>query len=223
MAQETIWLVSSVLELSGVHLGEKGQQALKMQGLQRERMGTKIQIRKSLHRGDTEILILGDISEAGSFRGWRQDPEIKNLTTLEDGGGWRGGREGALEEVQGEQGKPGVRGEAHSRKEIRFCRENRDYEHQDLGGVLTKSLEPSGSQGIVGTVANYIGLMSLWKMKWNSVILVSLRINKLGIKENCLKEKMKFLLLCLLELARLVSIYRLRRRIWWKRRDKSRE
>lgn len=134
-------------------------------------------------------------------------------------GRWRRSTRGSPRRTR----KAGVRGEVHSRKEIRFCRENKDNEHQDLGGVLTTSLEPSGFQGIVGTVANYTGLMSIWKMKWNSAILVSLRINKLGIKENCLKEKVKFLMLCLLESARLVSIYRLRRKIWWKRRDKSRE
>ena len=38
-----------------------------------------------------------------------------------------------------------------------------------------------------------------------------------------MKEKVKFLMLCLLGSVRVILVYRLRRRGWWKRRDESRE
>lgn len=46
----------------------------------RERLGTESWIRRSSHKGDPETLILGDLSEVGSFRGGRKDPKTKNPT-----------------------------------------------------------------------------------------------------------------------------------------------
>ena len=67
------------------HSGEEGQQTLEIQELQRADGCSRI--RRPSHGGDTETLILHDISEGGSFRGRRQEPKVKIPPTLGDGVG----------------------------------------------------------------------------------------------------------------------------------------